>query len=79
MRRWPEAEERYQAALAFEERAKAPPWVAHVLYDYGVMLELRGRSGDRQRVRDLYEQAFRIATQLGMENLQRKLRRQGLE
>src|ERR671924_608952 len=43
---WELAEEHFENALAFNDRLRAPVWVAHTQYDYGRMLRRRGRLAD---------------------------------
>jgi class 3 adenylate cyclase/tetratricopeptide (TPR) repeat protein len=68
------AEEHFENALAFNERLKAPLWVAHTQCDYGRMLQGRGTPADLKRADSLLEAAWSTASRLGLGALTGKLR-----
>jgi hypothetical protein len=49
MKRWPDAERHFEAALAMNARQGARPWLAHTQHLYAAMLLARSASGDRER------------------------------
>jgi DNA-binding winged helix-turn-helix (wHTH) protein/tetratricopeptide (TPR) repeat protein len=72
-RRWGEAAEHFEQALAFNERIGACAWTAHTRCDYGLMLLERNARGDRRKAEKLLDQARDAARNLGMPGLLRKL------
>jgi class 3 adenylate cyclase/tetratricopeptide (TPR) repeat protein len=66
LRRWDDAERHFEDALAMNARMDTPPWVAWTQQDYAAMLLKRGEPGDREKARELSEQALATARELGM-------------
>lgn len=64
--RWEEAKRHFKAALQLNTRMDARSFVAQTLYNHAQMLRLRDRSEDDAKVRELLDQAFAIADELGM-------------
>ena len=64
MRRWNDAEDHFQAALALNGRIGAKPWLAHTLEDYARMLVTRGEA---RRARALAARAVAGYRELGMD------------
>ena len=56
----------YEDALMHNARMGARPWLARTQQDYAQMLHVRNRSGDRERARELAEQAAATFAELGM-------------
>jgi tetratricopeptide (TPR) repeat protein len=75
LRRWPEAEQHFEAALAVNRRMGARPWVARTERDYAAMLLARGRPGDRERAGALCAHASATADELGMARLAEQIAR----
>jgi len=69
LRRWPEAEGHFEAALRIDARMGARPWVARTQYDYARMRLARDGDGDRGAARALLQQAYATAQTLGMQPL----------
>ena len=67
---WEGAQAHFEAALAFNERMGARPFVAQTQHSYAAMLLARGRSEDRSWAQDLLEQALATARELGMAHLE---------
>jgi DNA-binding SARP family transcriptional activator len=67
-KRWDEAEQHFEHALAMNARMGARPWLAHTQHDYARMLLARARGRDRERARDLLHQAHVTYREVGMEN-----------
>jgi DNA-binding CsgD family transcriptional regulator len=63
---WEDAERRFAAALAMNERWGIRPYVAHTQYDWAAMLVRRGNPDDRERALDLTRAAVDLAEQIGM-------------
>lgn len=61
-----DAERHFEAAVAFDRRIEAPPWIAHSLYNYARMLIERDAPGDRARALTMLQEALSIAQDLGM-------------
>jgi tetratricopeptide (TPR) repeat protein len=53
MKRWSDAEQHFEDALALNERMGARPWLAHTRNDYARMLVARGAAGDTERAQQL--------------------------
>lgn len=68
------AEEHFERALVFNERLRAPLWVAHTQSDYGRMLRRRGTPADLRRSVSLLEAAWSTASRLGLSALTEELR-----
>jgi DNA-binding CsgD family transcriptional regulator len=66
MRRWPDAERHFEAALEMNARQGARPWLAHTQYRYAAMLLDRKGTDDRERAIALLEGATAIGRELGM-------------
>jgi class 3 adenylate cyclase len=66
MTRHDEAERHFQDALAFDQRMKARPWVAHDQYYYAKMLLVRDAPGDQAKALALLQPALDTAQALGM-------------
>ncbi len=69
MRRWDEAEEHFEHALAFNTRMRTPPWIAYTQYNYATMLVARNAPGDRERALGMLDEAIATAEALGMKAL----------
>jgi tetratricopeptide (TPR) repeat protein len=77
--RWQEAEAHFRDALALNTRMGARPYVARTQQDYASMLLARNQSGDRERARDLLTSALATAQELGMAELEEKVKSQQLK
>jgi DNA-binding NarL/FixJ family response regulator len=73
MRRWDDAEQHFQEALAMNARMGARPWLAHTQHDYAAMLLARGQPEDRTQAMTLLEEALATACELGMRALEARL------
>ena len=71
---WATAEAHFEAALAMDERLQAWPWFAHTKHEFALMLQQRGRAGDRERADSLLATASASAERFGMAALQSKIR-----
>jgi tetratricopeptide (TPR) repeat protein len=67
--RWDEAEAQFQAAIEFNARLGARPWLARTEFSYGQMLMARRCQGDIERAHDLLDKALATARDLGMTSL----------
>ncbi|HET6867134.1 MAG TPA: AAA family ATPase [Solirubrobacteraceae bacterium] len=67
--RWDEAEAQFQAAIDFNSRLGARPWLARTEFGYAQMLVARRCQGDTERAHDLLEKALATARGLGMTTL----------
>ncbi|MDJ0865056.1 MAG: AAA family ATPase [Myxococcota bacterium] len=65
-RRWDDAEEHFEDALAIEQRMAARPFEAWARRDYGRMLLARGAPGDRRAGREQIDAAERLAREIGI-------------
>jgi len=74
LRRWEDAERHFEDALAMNTRMGARPWVAWTQYDYAAMLLKRRGPGDKEKARELREQALATAHELGMTALEERAR-----
>jgi tetratricopeptide (TPR) repeat protein len=63
----------FEEALAAATRMGARPYVAHAAHGLGLALAARGAAGDAERARTLGQDAERLARELGMEGLLRRL------
>jgi class 3 adenylate cyclase len=68
------AAEHFEAALTFNVRMGANPWVAHTRYQYAALLLARDQPGDRERAAQFVAQALATTESLGMKSLAAKLR-----
>jgi tetratricopeptide (TPR) repeat protein len=66
---WDEAEAHFQAAIDFNSRLGARPWLARTELGYAQMLSARGAKGDPPRAHDLLQTALATARNLGMTTL----------
>jgi DNA-binding CsgD family transcriptional regulator len=66
MKRWPDAERHFDAALAMNQRQRARPWLAHTQHQYAAMLLARNANGDRERAIALLDDALAAAGEIGM-------------
>jgi DNA-binding NarL/FixJ family response regulator len=66
MKRWPDAERHFVAALAMNARQGARPWLAHTQHQYAAMLLARNANGDRERAVGLLDEALAAAREIGM-------------
>ena len=73
MSRWEDAEAHFEAALQFNARMGARPWLAHTQHEYAEMLLARGRPGDREKALELLDRASDTAQELGMKSLIEKV------
>jgi tetratricopeptide (TPR) repeat protein len=69
MSRHDDATSHFEAALERNARIRSPLWVAYTQHDYARMLLLRGRPGDRERARELLDQALATVEELGFTSL----------
>jgi tetratricopeptide (TPR) repeat protein len=73
MRRHEPACEHFELALSLSESMESPPWKAQTQYEYAQLLLAGGAPTDRERARELLDQAAAIATQIGMNDLDRRI------
>jgi DNA-binding NarL/FixJ family response regulator len=66
MKRWPDAERHFEAALAMNARQSGRPWLAHTQHQYAAMLLARNAAGDRERAITLLDEAVAAAREIGM-------------
>ena len=66
MRRWDDAARDFETAMTLNREWGARPWLAHSEHGCGLMLQLRGRSGDRHRSQQLLSTALAEYEMLGM-------------
>jgi tetratricopeptide (TPR) repeat protein len=66
---WEEAEAHFQAAIDFNSRLGARPWLARTQLAYAEMLLARGGTGEPERAHDLLQTAVATARDLGMTTL----------
>jgi len=69
LRRWPEAEQHFDDALAMHAELRSPPLIARTQHDYARMLIARDAPTDRARALDLLDSAVNTAGNLGMRSL----------
>ena len=69
MSRFGEARAHFDAALEFNSKMGALPWVARTQYEYARMLLKCARADDRDRARHLLTAAHETAEQLGMKKI----------
>jgi len=68
-----EAAQHFEVAIEHNVRLGARPFVAHTQHEYAEMLLSTGEVADRDRARELIEEALGTARQLGMTALERKV------
>ena len=68
------AEAHFEAALSFNLKMGARPWVARTRYHYAAMLVARGTAGDREKATELAELAHSGAESIGMKALVAQIR-----
>ena len=73
MRRWGEAEQHFEYALAMNAKMGARPWLAHTQYQFAQMLLSRDQRGDDERAATLLRDARATAHELGMRALERRI------
>lgn len=66
-KRWSEASEHFEDALAMNATMGARPWLAHTQNDYARMLLARAAPGDEEKARLLLAQALETYRELGMQ------------
>jgi predicted ATPase/class 3 adenylate cyclase len=81
---WSRAESHFEAALGFDEKLDAPPWLALTQLEYALMLRDRGEPGDAARAATLVGRALPVFERIGMKtDLERavalKLELQGID
>jgi hypothetical protein len=64
--RWDEAETHFQAAIDFNARVGARPWLARTQFSYAQMLLGRRSDGDPSQAHDLLQSALATSHDLGM-------------
>ena len=64
---WDQAERHFEPALAMNARMGLRPWLAHTQHDYARMLLARARTSDRDRARELLDEARFTYCELGMD------------
>lgn len=69
MSRFEEARAHFEAALEFNSKMGALPWVARSQYEYARMLLKFARASDRERACQLLAAAYETAEQLGMKKI----------
>jgi hypothetical protein len=70
MRRWQDAADHFERALAANERLGAAPALARTQLDYAKMLLAKGDDDAGGRVQVLRDEALRSARELGMQRLE---------
>jgi DNA-binding CsgD family transcriptional regulator len=73
MKRWEEATQHFEDALAMNTRMGARPSLAHTQHKYANMLLARNQSGDRGEATALLNVALSTARELGMRALESRL------
>jgi class 3 adenylate cyclase len=81
---WTRAERHFEAALVFDEKLEAPPWLALTQLEYALMLHERGEPGDAARAQELLGRALPAFERMGMKTdvergLALKLELQGID
>ncbi len=71
--RYDDAYQHFELALSLSESMESPPWKAQTQYEYAQLLLADRESTDRQRAAQLLEQAASITSQIGMDDLDRKI------
>jgi tetratricopeptide (TPR) repeat protein len=67
------AEAHFEHALEMNQRTGARPWLAHTKAQYSLLLRRRGGRGDSERAETLANDAWKIAAELDMVPLKRRL------
>jgi class 3 adenylate cyclase/tetratricopeptide (TPR) repeat protein len=67
------AETHFEHALEMNQRIGARPWLAHTKAQYALLLRRRGGGGDSERAERLANDAWKIAAELDMVLLKRRL------
>jgi len=70
---WEDAERHFEAALRENERLGFRPWLAWTLYQHAQMLRARGAAGDPEHADGLLGNAAELASQLGLDGLERRI------
>jgi tetratricopeptide (TPR) repeat protein len=73
LKRWDEAVQHFEDALAMNARMEARPWLAHTQYQYATMLLARDQAGDSEKARELLKAALLTARELGMRALEERI------
>jgi predicted ATPase len=73
--RWEDAAQHFADALTMSEKMGARPWTAHTQHDYARMLLARNQPGDQEKALELLDLALATARELGMKNLEEKIKR----
>src|SRR5688572_3293051 len=68
MKRWQEAEQHFENALAMNTRMYARPWLAHTQYNYATMLQARNLPGDHEKAVFLLHEALATAVATHVRN-----------
>jgi tetratricopeptide (TPR) repeat protein len=68
-----QTEAHFEHALEMNQRIGARPWLAHTKAEYALLLRRRGRRGDSERAEALANEAWKIAAELDMVLLKRRL------
>jgi class 3 adenylate cyclase len=81
---WARAEGHFEAALVFDEKLEAPPWLALTELEYALMLRDRAEPGDAARALALLDRALPTFERIGMKSdveraLALKLELQGID
>jgi DNA-binding SARP family transcriptional activator/tetratricopeptide (TPR) repeat protein len=72
--RYDDAARHFEQALTMNAQIRSPLWIAHTQHDYAHMLLLRCDCGDRDKAREVLEEALATAQQLGLTALASKAR-----
>lgn len=67
------AEAHFEHALEMNAQMRAPPWLAHAKAEYALLLRRRGGRGDSERAETLANEAWKVAAELDMVRLKRRL------
>lgn len=74
MELWDEAERHFNSAIEMNDRQGAKPWLAHSQYEYARMLLKRDAEGDRNKASQMLLSSQMIASELGMQNLDQRIK-----
>jgi predicted ATPase len=69
MSRWEDAIAHFEGALRMNTRIGARPFGALTQQEYGALLMKRGDPGDREKARQIFDQALATANEIGMHGL----------
>ncbi len=72
--RYEDAEDHFRRSAEICERIGAPTWLARTRHEWALMLNRRGREGDRERAEMLLGQGLEAAVAYGCRNLERRVR-----